>query len=166
MKTIVINKDIFAKNSKIHSNGVFTRIDIEKGTKIIEYIGEKITKEESEKRCDAMLEMSKSNPQLGAVYIFELDDEYDIDGNFDYNFARLINHSCSPNCEIDISDGHIWIVALRDIKAGEELTYNYEYDLEDYKDHPCKCGSKNCVGYILAEEHWPEMKKKEGLSDK
>lgn len=160
MQQILINQDIYVKESGIHSNGVFTNIDIKKGTKIIEYLGEKITKQEAEIRCDKMFEMSKSNPQLGAVYIFELDDQYDIDGDFDYNFARLINHSCNPNCEIDISEGHIWIVALKDIKTGEELTYNYEYDFEDYTDHPCKCGSANCVGYILAEEHWDKLMEK------
>lgn len=146
-------------NSKIHNSGIYAKEDIPKGAKVIEYIGEKITKEESEKRADNQLEVSKSNPELGAVYIFELDDEYDIDGNVDYNPARFINHSCSPNCEVDITDGHIWIIAIKDIKKGEEITYNYQYDIEDYQDHPCRCGSPNCVGYILDEEHWDKIKK-------
>lgn len=146
-------------NSKIHSSGIYAKEAIPKGAKVIEYVGEKITKEESEKRADDQLEFSKSNPQLGAVYIFELDDEYDIDGNVDYNHARFINHSCSPNCEVDITDGHIWIIAIKDIKKGEEIIYNYQYDIEDYQDHPCKCGSPNCVGYILDEDHWDKIKK-------
>lgn len=165
MEQILSLEDIYVKQSDIHSNGVFASIDIKKGTKVIEYIGEKITKEESEKRSITSIEMAKGNPQLGAVYIFELDDEFDIDGDFDYNVARLINHSCSPNCEVDISEGHIWIVALKDIKKDEELTYNYGYDFEDYKDHPCKCGSDNCVGYILDDDHWPKLKELEGQSN-
>jgi len=152
------SKYIIVKNSKVHGKGVFAKCFILKGTKIIEYIGEKITKEEGDKRSDEQLELSKSNPELGSVYIFELDDDWDIDGNFEYNTARLINHSCNPNCEFDIKDGHIWISAKRDIKEGEELNYNYGYDFEDYENHPCKCGSENCVGYILDEDHWPKLK--------
>jgi len=71
----------------------------------------------------------------------------------------LINHSCDPNCEVEIIRGHIWITAIKDIKKGEELGYDYGYDYDDFKDHPCKCGSKNCIGYIVAEEHWPKVKR-------
>ncbi|MFA5993218.1 MAG: SET domain-containing protein-lysine N-methyltransferase [Candidatus Pacearchaeota archaeon] len=149
---------ILVKNSKVHGSGVFAKKFIPKGTKIIEYVGEKLTKEQGDRRSEEQLEFAKSNPHLGAVYIFELDDDWDIDGNFDYNTARLINHSCDPNCEFEIADGHIWIFAKRDIKEGEELNYNYGYDYEDYEEHPCKCGSANCVGYILEEEHWPKLK--------
>ncbi len=153
------NKLIYIKNSEIHGSGVFATKDITKGTKIIEYIGEKISKEESDKRQEEQEEIFKKDNSKGAVYIFELDDEYDIDGNFEYNHARLINHSCSPNCQYEMIDHKIWIVAKRDIKEGEELSYNYGFDLEDYKDHPCKCGSENCVGYILDEDYWSEIKK-------
>lgn len=151
---------ILVKNSKIHGSGVFAKTFIPKDTKIIEYVGEVITSEEGDKRSDEQIELSKSNPKLGAVYIFELGDGYDIDGNFDYNTARLINHSCDPNCRFEIADKHIWIIAKRDIQEGEELNYNYGYDFEDYEEHPCRCMSSNCVGYILDEEHWPKLKEK------
>ena len=95
----------------------------------------------------------------GAVYIFTLNDRYDIDGNVDWNTARLANHSCDPNCETDIIKGHVYLIALREIEEGEEITYNYCFDLEFFEDHPCLCGSKDCVGYIVGDEYWPELKK-------
>ena len=116
--------------SVIHGTGGYARRDIVSGTRVIEYVGEKITKAESLRRCE-------QNNQ----YIFSLDDEFDLDGNVPWNPARFFNHSCAPNCEAELDEGHVWIVALRDIKTGEELTYNYNYDLEDYHDHPCHCGA-------------------------
>jgi len=152
---------ILVKESKIHHKGVFAKKDISKGTKIIEYIGDKISKEESDRRADEQLARAEKNPDFeGLVYIFELNDEYDIDGNVPENDAKYINHSCNPNCEIDSDNEHIWVVAKKDIKEGEELFYNYGYDMEDFEDHPCLSGSENCIGYIVAEEHWPEIKKK------
>lgn len=150
---------IDVKNSKIHNKGVFAAKDIPKGAKIIEYVGEKITKKESEKRCDLALEKAKKNPKLGSVYIFELNKRYDIDGDVPYNTAKYINHSCEPNCEAEIEDNHIWIKALRKIPKGEELGYNYGYSVDDYENHPCRCGSKRCVGYIVEEDEWPKLKK-------
>ena len=64
----------------------------------------------------------------------------------------LLNHSCAPNCEAELLDDRIWIIARRDIQPGEEITFNYGYDLENYRDYPCCCGSPHCVGYIVAEE--------------
>lgn len=152
---------ITVKESSIHHKGVFAKKDIPKETKIIEYIGDKISKEESDRRADEQLLKAEKNPDSeGMVYIFELNDEYDIDGNVPENDAKYINHSCNPNCKIEGDDEHIWIVAKKDIKAGEELFYNYGYDMEDFEDHPCLCGSANCIGYIVAEEHWPEVRKK------
>jgi len=151
---------IEVKRSRIHGTGVYAKKDIPKGTKIIEYVGEKITKKESERRAELHLERHKKNKEeAGAVYIFELNKKYDIDGDVPWNTAKWINHSCDPNAETMIINGHIWIIATRDIKKGEEITYNYGYDLENYEDHPCHCGAKNCVGYIVGEEHWPKLKK-------
>jgi len=156
------NEFIVVQTSDIHNKGVFAKTFIPKNTKIIEYVGERISSEEGDKRSDKQIELAKSNPELGSVYIFELDEDYDLDGNFEYNTARLINHSCSPNCKFEIEDGHIWIVSLKDVKEGEEITYNYGYDFdEDYKDHLCKCMSSNCIGYILAEEHLSKLKEVE-----
>ncbi|MBL8012525.1 MAG: SET domain-containing protein-lysine N-methyltransferase [Candidatus Omnitrophica bacterium] len=149
---------ITKRRSSIHGYGVYARCDIVKGTQIIEYVGEKITKREAEKRADRDLSQAQVNSDHGAVYIFVLNNRYDIDGNVAYNTARYINHSCDPNCEAEIDRGKIWIAALRDIKKGEELSYNYGYDLDDYEQHPCKCQSNRCVGFIASEELWPQLK--------
>lgn len=151
---------IVVKESGIHNKGVFAKKEISKGTKIIEYVGNKITKAQSQKIAETQFDRSQKDASEGSVYIFELNKKQDIDGNVSWNPAKYINHSCSPNCEVEIIRGHIWIIALRDIKAGEELSYNYGYDSEDFLEHPCRCGSPNCVGYILAEEHWSKIKKK------
>jgi SET domain-containing protein len=84
----------------------------------------------------------------------------------EWNPARLINHSCEPNCEaLTDDDNRIWIVAKRDIAAGEELTFNYNYDLEDFKEHPCQCGAQNCVGFIVAEEFFAQVRQAIGLGN-
>lgn len=155
----VTSEYIKEKKSGIHNTGVFAAKFIPKGTKIIQYVGEKITKSESEKRADLVLEDSKKNKEKGAVYIFEINKKYDLDGNVPYNTARYINHSCNPNCESEDEDEEIWIKSIRDIKKGEELTYNYGYDIDNFEDHPCICGTENCVGYIADEKQWPKLKK-------
>ncbi|HII72605.1 TPA: SET domain-containing protein [Candidatus Woesearchaeota archaeon] len=144
------------RRSSIHGNGVFAATSIPKGTMIIEYVGEKLTKAESDRRIEEW--ESKRGPDDGEVYIFELDDEYDIDGNVPENDAKFVNHSCDPNCEYYYVDGHIWYRAKKDIRPGEELSINYGFDLDDFEDYPCRCGSPNCVGYIVDEEDWPAMK--------
>jgi len=133
--------------------------NIPKDTRVIEYVGEKVTKAEADRRADIPLNRNKKNGEYGAVYIFILNKRHDIDGNVSHNTARFINHSCDPNCETEIIRGHIWIIALRDIKKGEEISYNYNYEIEDYKDHACQCGSNRCIGYILDEDQWPKMRK-------
>lgn len=151
---------IEVRDSKIHGKGVFASKNIKKGTKIIEYVGKLVTKEESDDIADEQLERALGNESEGAVYLFDLNKKWDINGNVEWNTARLINHSCDPNCETEGDDDHIWIQAMKDIKKGEELSYNYGYDLDDFEDHPCKCGSKKCIGYIADEKHWPKLKKK------
>ena len=76
-----------------------------------------------------------------------------------WNTARLINHSCDANCESDTIRGHIWIKARRDIAAGEELAYDYGFDLANWRDHPCRCGTKKCVGYIVTKTQRWRVKK-------
>jgi hypothetical protein len=128
--------------STIEGRGLFAAREIPAGTSIVEYRGEKISKDESRRRCEAM------NP-----YIFYLNAEFDLDGAVDWNPARLMNHSCDPNCEAELVDeGEIWIVAKRTISPGEELTFNYSYEPENLEDFPCRCGSPKCVGYMVAEE--------------
>lgn len=153
------SKYIEVRESSIHNKGIFAAINIPKDTKIIEYVGKKITKKEADNIADNQFEKGEEGHE-GHVYLFELDSKHDIDGNTNYNTAKYINHSCDPNCETENEDGHIWIVAIKNIKKGDELSYNYGYDLESFKDHPCKCGSKNCVGYIVKEEDRTTLKKK------
>jgi SET domain-containing protein len=147
------------KRSSIHNLGVYAQVDVAEGTRIIEYVGERITAKEAGRRVDASLESHQKDQTNGAVYIFELNKRYSIDGNVPYNTARHINHSCDPNAETDIIRGRIWIIATRDIKQGEEITYNYGYDLDDdYQDHPCRCGSAKCVGFIIHFDAWPQLR--------
>ena len=109
------NKYIYKKKSSIHGWGIFAKVKIPKDARIIEYVGEKITKAEADRRGPLLVEYAKKHKQTGAVYIFVLNKKYDIDGHVEYNTAKYINHSCSPNCEVDIIRGHIWVMALRDI---------------------------------------------------
>lgn len=152
------SKFISKKKSNVHGYGIFARMDIPARTRIIEYVGEKITKAESDRRGPKLVEYAKAHHELGAVYIFELNKKYDLDGHVHYNTAKYINHSCDPNCEAEIIRGKIWIIAKRDIKKNEELFYNYGYDLDTFEDHACRCGTSRCIGYIVDEEHWPRLK--------
>ena len=150
----VFNQFITVKNSKMHGKGVFASRNIKKNSRIIEYIGEKITKREGDLRSEKRLKRYLNSKKTGSVYIFELNSRYDIDGSLSYNKARFINHSCKPNCEVQIKNGHIWIYSIRNIKKNEELSYDYgyEFDKDDYSDHSCRCGSKNCIGYIISSD--------------
>ncbi len=149
------------RKSKVHGSGIFASENIAKGTKIIEYIGEKISKTEGDRRSEKRIKKYLHSKVSGSVYIFELNKKFDIDGSPKYNKARYINHSCHPNCEVEINRGHIWISSIKNIKKGDELSYDYgyEFDSEDYKDHVCKCGSNNCIGYIISKDDWYKFKK-------
>jgi SET domain-containing protein len=133
--------------SCIAGQGLFAEQDMRQGTKIIRYIGQKITQEESDRRLTA-----------GNVYIFGLDERYAIDGSTRKNMARFINHSCEPNCHTEQFGKTIWVVAIRDIEAGEELTYNYGYEINDEPAEPCHCGAHRCCGYILGPQYWSRIK--------
>ncbi len=147
------------RSSSIHNRGIFARCDIPYDAPIIEYIGEKITKAESSRRGEALVEKAKKTGGA-AVYVFTLNQRYDIDGAKGKNPARYINHSCAPNCEAYIIRGRIWIYSLREIKAGEELTYNYGFDVDTWDEHPCRCGTDRCVGFIVEEKQWPKLLKR------
>lgn len=144
------------KKSVIHGSGVFATKNIRKNTKIIQYIGEKVTKKEGDRRSEKRIKKFLNSNSTGSVYIFELDKKYDIDGSPYYNKARYINHSCKPNCEVDVINKEIWISSISNIKRGDELFYDYGYsfDKDDYKDHVCKCGSKDCIGFIISSDQW------------
>jgi len=129
--------------SHIDRQGLFAAQDIKKDTRIMAYIGEKISQKESARRLEE-----------GNEYIFYLNYRSAIDGQTLANTARYINHSCDPNCAVEKTNGTLWIVALQDIREGEELSYNYGYDRKNYQEHPCNCGAKNCCGYILDRQYW------------
>jgi Proteins containing SET domain len=93
------------KNSKIHASGLFAKSDISAGTRIIEYRGLKITKAQSDKIADVHIKANKRAKTVGSVYIFTLNQKYDINGKVTWNLAKYINHSWHPNCETDIIKG-------------------------------------------------------------
>lgn len=147
------------RDSKIHGRGVYASRFIPVETPIIEYFGERISQAESDRRG---VRQQKTAAQTGdaAVYIFTLSKNFSIDGDFPWNTARLINHSCNPNCEAWIVGRKIIIHALRDIHPGEELTYDYGFDVDCYEDHPCRCGSADCKGYIVSRGQWTELEER------
>ena len=146
------------RKSKIDNRGLYAATNIKKNTKIIEYKGKIITVKETE-----------TNPKFDndkAIYLFNLNKKYDLDGDFKYNTARLINHSCDPNCEVDGVGLKLWIYAIKDIKKNEELTYDYGFSFDkDYRDFPCRCGAKKCVGFIVnSQSRWRIKKSKKRKS--
>jgi uncharacterized protein len=155
---------IIVKQSGIHNKGVFAKKDLEKGTSIIEYVGEFISKEESNRRLELSVQEHPGVSELGAVYIFDLNDKYDIDGDVPYNPAKYINHACYPNAEVKIINDKIFIKAIKNIAKGEEITFNYGYGmeetdtLEDLEGFECYCNSDKCVGFMLGEDYWPKLK--------
>jgi len=147
MPTTSRNPYFEIRRSRIQGRGAFARRKIRKGTRIIEYAGERVSHEEADRRYDDE-QMARHH-----TFLFTLDKKTCLDAAVNGNDARFINHSCDPNCEAVIDDGHIWIEALRTIEPGEELVYDYQYEREDDADeklYPCRCGAVNCRGTILA----------------
>jgi uncharacterized protein len=123
---------LIIRSSDIHAAGCYTTAPITRGSRVVEYTGHHITKEVADVRyADSIV-----------TYLFGIGDgSFVIDG---HGTAMFINHSCDPNCETDEVDNRVWIVAIRDIAADEELTYDYNlYDGDD-DDARCNCGAKNC----------------------
>lgn len=147
------------RGSGIHGRGVFAKKRIPKDTQIIEYVGELIDKDESNERGWAQMELHQKTGEA-AVYIFNLNDDWDVDGNSPLNSARLINHGCDHNCEAYIDNDEIWIWSVKTIAKDEELLFNYGFDLENWEDHPCICGADCCPGYIAGRDYWPELEEK------
>jgi len=141
------------KKSKIDKNGLYAKCNIKKGTRIIEYKGKLVTVKKSE--IDPKFDNNK------AIYLFGVNTRYDLDGDYRFNTARLINHSCEPNCEVFGEGLKIWVFAMKNINKGEELSYDYGFSFDsNYKNYPCNCGSKKCVGYIVREGSRWRVKKK------
>lgn len=141
---------IQVRRSGIHGKGVYALQDIALGETILEYIGEVITWEAAQARHPH----DPSNPNH--TFFFHVDESRVIDGGVNGNSSRWINHSCEPNCEADECDGRIFIKALRDIFAGEELNYDYGLIIDERytpklkAEYPCWCGSGTCRGTLLA----------------
>ncbi|NLA68929.1 MAG: SET domain-containing protein [Gammaproteobacteria bacterium] len=149
-------KKIEARRSEIHGNGVFATAAIAKGERIIRYKGELRTHDEVDADYGDIEED-------GHTFLFTLNDHYVIDANIKGGVARWINHSCDPNCEAVVEEDDkgrphkdkVFIEAIRDIRAGEELTYNYGI-VHDERHTPklkklwgCRCGAANCTGTML-----------------
>ncbi|WP_395770754.1 SET domain-containing protein [Arenimonas sp.] len=144
------------RRSKIHGSGVFAAKNIKKGEFIIEYKGLLRSHEEVDAAYDG-------EDETGHTFLFTLNEDFVLDANIKGNEARWINHSCDPNCDsehIDAEDGdkskdRIEIKAIRDIKAGDELSYNYGIRLVERhtsklkKLWACLCGSPKCTGTML-----------------
>ncbi|MET0543013.1 MAG: SET domain-containing protein-lysine N-methyltransferase [Variovorax sp.] len=154
---------IQTRRSGVHGNGVFAVRNIAQDERLIEYKGEVISWKEALRRHP------HDPAQPNHTFYFHIDDKRVIDGNVMGNAARWINHSCEPNCEADEEDGRIFIKALRDIAAGEELNYDYGLIIDEpytpalLADFPCWCGSELCRGTLLApkdEDDAAKAKKK------
>ena len=149
------------KKSKIDNKGrgLYASCDIKKGTKIIDYVGKIITNRE--------VDESNKFDNKKRIYLFTLNKKYTLDGDFSWNTAGLVNHSCDNNCDYEGKGLKVWITAKRNIKMGEEFTCDYGFGFDrDYKQFPCKCGSKNRCGYIVREESRWRINKKFAMSNK
>lgn len=139
------------RNSRIHGRGVFAARRIRKGTRIVEYTGERISDKEADRRYD------DAKMKRHHTFLFTLDTRTVIDGAIEAGGgdASYINHSCEPNCEAVITGKKIFIHALRSIEPGAELSYDYQYertgknDAELEKFYVCKCGAQGCRGSIM-----------------
>ncbi|MGO1540320.1 MAG: SET domain-containing protein [Luteimonas sp.] len=149
-------KKVEARGSTIHGKGVFATADIAEGERVIRYKGALRSHDEVDEEYGDVEED-------GHTFLFTLNDDYVIDGNKNSNVARWINHSCDPNCEAVVEEDDkgrphkdkVFIEAVRDIAAGEELTYNYGIVLDERhtpklkKLWGCRCGAPNCTGTML-----------------
>lgn len=137
------------RRSRIQGRGAFALRTIRRGTRIIEYTGERISHDEADARYD------DEHMERHHTFLFTVDDDTVIDAAVDGNEARFINHCCEPNCEAVTEDGRIFIYALRTIHPGEELTYDYAYEwgVDDEelaaRLYVCRCGAPGCRGTIL-----------------
>lgn len=140
---------IEVRRSSIQGRGVFATRTIRKGTRIIEYTGERISAEEADARYD------DDTMERTHTFLFTVSPKTVIDATHTGSDARFINHSCEPNCEAVLEDGRIFIEALTTIRPGTELTYDYNlergrgFKKEWEARYPCYCGSENCRGTLL-----------------
>lgn len=144
------HRRIQTRRSGVHGKGVFAVQDIAEGETLIEYVGEIISWPEAQARHPH----DPANPNH--TFYFHVDENHVIDALYGGNSSRWINHACDPNCEAEEQDGRIFIKALRNIRAGEELNFDYGLIIDERytpklkAEYPCWCGSKNCRGTLLA----------------
>jgi hypothetical protein len=151
---------VIVRRSKIQGRGVYASRAIAEGERIIEYTGLLITNQEADAQCD------DEGMRRHHTFLFGVDDEFTVDGANGGNEARFINHSCEPNCESVIEGRRVFIDALRDIGAGEEVAYDYwyttdrGYTLQDLRRiYPCRCGATTCRGTLARP---PRRRRKAG----
>lgn len=143
------NPWLVLRRSGIQGRGVYARVAIPRETRLIEYVGERISHAEADRR-DALERARGSH-----TYLFIVNGRTVIDARNGGNVSRYINHSCDPNCEARFEGSRIWIYTVREVAAREELSYDYEYDWEpgftlaDLAEHRCRCGSRNCRGTLV-----------------
>ena len=153
------SRRIQTRRSGVHGKGVFALTDIAEGETLIEYIGEVITWKEALRRHPH----DPKDPNH--TFYFHMDEDHVIDAKHGGNSSRWINHSCHPNCEADEEGGRVFIKALRNIKAGEELFYDYgliidaKYTKKLKAEYPCWCGAADCRGTLLAPKDKNQKKK-------
>lgn len=140
-------KGLIIRSSSIHAAGCYTMRSLKKGTKVVEYDGPRFTKEVADERYQDRF----------ITYLFSTgDDGTVIDG---FGTAMFLNHSCEPNCETEEIDGRIWVMSIRDITPGEELTYEYNLHDSDDSDADCHCGAVNCRGTMFSDAEVERRKK-------
>lgn len=158
VSSLAVSPLVEARHSSIHGTGVYAIAPIKKGTRIIEYLGERISHAEADRRYEL------KGDDDGHTFLFIASNRTVIDAGVNGNDARFINHSCAPNCETVIENSRVFIDAIRNIKPGEELGYDYQLTWESTDDpaelalYACRCGAKKCRGTMLDKE--PSDKKK------
>ena len=155
---------IQTRRSGVHGKGVFALTDFAEGETIIEYVGEIISWKEALRRHPH----DPTDPNH--TFYFHIDETHVIDAKYGGNSSRWINHSCKPSCEPDEVGGRVFIKAIRDIKAGEELNYDYGLVIDApltkklKLEYPCWCGAKKCRGTLLSSTSEFPKDKKSGKS--
>jgi SET domain-containing protein len=139
------------RGSAIHERGAFATRAIRRGSRIVEYLGERLLHGEADARY------RDEGGEGHHTFLFRVDRDTVIDAAAGGNAARFLNHSCDPNCAVAIEKGRVFIDAIRDIAAGEELTYDYAFPRETADDDPraaarfaCRCGARRCRGTLLS----------------
>ena len=137
------------RRSSIHGTGVFATRRIRKGTRILQYLGERISHDEADRRYE------DKHVDDNHTFLFTVDERTVIDAGVGGNAARFLNHCCDPNCETVLEKRRVYIEAIRDIEVGDELVYDYRLE-RDAEDPPhieaifgCRCGTWTCRGTML-----------------